>query len=71
MTIREELAQWLEKFCDTRGHVYPPELFGELADECLRQIEWARRECVEAADSETAEFTVMLPLTLAPPDWKP
>ena len=73
MSLRDELAKHIEEYCYERGHVYPVELFGELADEVIRMMEWARRKNVTFVQDNWqnligAEFT---DLTLPPEDWKP
>ena len=44
-----------------------------VADECIRQMEWARTECVESVDSYDAgnSWLKNKSLTPAPDDWKP
>lgn len=52
---------------------------GKLADEVIRQMEWARRpdremqviESWEQGGKRGPTIVRNLPLTLAPPDWKP
>ena len=57
----------------------------DMADECIRQMEWTRTVCVSSTQAlglspspippqqmtDWAEITGTLPLTLAPKDWKP
>lgn len=53
--------------------------YGILADEVIRQMEWARRECGEyfripsGVTPEPGKLIPLeeVPLTLAPEDWKP
>lgn len=42
------------------------------ADECIRLMEWARRECtdIDWIDYEECEVDTNDPLTLPPDDWK-
>jgi len=46
-----------------------------VADECIRQMEWARKGWLERIDSNGSRFYMTAPpqspLTLAPDDWKP
>jgi hypothetical protein len=52
----------------------PNPTFGDLADEVLRQMEWARRECVTSVDSFQAGNSWLdydQTMTLAPPGWQP
>lgn len=47
---------------DSNPHAAP---WLAAADECLRQMEWARRNCIY-----TGTDPVPPPITLAPKDWK-
>jgi hypothetical protein len=45
-----------------------------VADECIRQMEWARdqcRDCVGGPAEDTLDAIYELKLTAAPPDWSP
>lgn len=45
-----------------------------VADECIRQMEWARRCCQWTPVTwkmSSEEIAARNPLTFAPPDWKP
>lgn len=80
MTLREELAARLARIMNRYfGHegAYPGFDLA-LADECIRQMEWARNECTgehwEGDGRDGTRHLVdrsELPLTLAPEDWKP
>jgi len=76
VTIREELAKTLKAaFWRTTSHK-PTEDFNDhwyrTADECLRQMEWARRQTAESCEEKPYAFhNLEQPITLAPPDWKP
>ena len=69
--LREELADQLFR----AWHAAVPGSNGWLlvADECIRQMEWARRECVIPfqPDYDECEIDYSAPLTLAPKDWQP
>lgn len=77
--LREQLAQRLAAVVPTSNYGAELDLrkvqekfYGALADECLRQMEWARHECSTGpGDSEGVELDFDQPLTLAPEDWKP
>jgi hypothetical protein len=71
MSLRDELAKHIEEYCYERGHVYPVELFGELADEVIRLMEWPRRGCDDPDWADRWDDKPMRPLTLPPDDWKP
>ncbi len=61
MTLRDELEKKL------RG-IYvnaDSDVFGLIADECIRQMEWARREGMDGDRDKPYE------VSLAPPEWKP
>jgi hypothetical protein len=52
----------------------PIATWGDLADECIRQMEWARTGWVECKDNNGSSFYsrgASTYLTLAPEDWKP
>jgi hypothetical protein len=87
MTLREELARRLYGVASIIGGE-PTESslsFWRLAaDECLRQMEWSRREmhqrCSDYTQNAFDDGGALpgpdrpegnLPLTIAPPDWKP
>ena len=57
-----------EKLADQLRVLYPEateDVFGVLADECLRQMEWARRQVPMGMSPRQVD------LAIAPPDWKP
>lgn len=44
------------------------------ADECIRQMEWARRQGADSVEASIIEIELAKEhgtITLAPPDWKP
>lgn len=62
------------------------EMFDRLADEVIRQMEWARHECDRIAENHwdgecpdgqaccvehVRQVTASTPLTAAPPNWQP
>ena len=53
----------------------PPATWGDLADECIRQMEWAKQIGHDSATGKNHDVGEWgeggLPLTLAPEDWKP
>lgn len=53
----------------------PPFIWRDIAQECLRQMKWARREVVDrhygSAPDDRALIDEMTPLTLAPEGWTP
>jgi len=87
--LREQLSTKLldvfsKGFVDLRqpdGSVNVVTVWNLVADECIRQMEWARRPDREvevtqywekgAGPAPTVIRTSELPLTLAPDDWKP
>jgi hypothetical protein len=69
VSLREKMVTRLQEWqcaqCDM-----PLSFWQSLADECIRQMEWARRqEWVTEEMFRTAR--IARPLTLAPEDWKP
>jgi hypothetical protein len=71
MTLREGLARhWKRRFHHCGTCAEDTSLLGEfwfsMADECIRQMEWAR-SCYDW----TAPTELNPPLTIAPEDWKP
>lgn len=84
MTMREELAlrlarlQW-STMTDEPGRPVaiveidsaqgPGTTWGDLADECIRQMEWARGLYMKSEG--VGPIKVVPGLTLAPEDWKP
>lgn len=71
MSLREELARRLYKatYPELEPH-NASDLWLLIADECIRQMEWAR-ETVPMTKTLAATFRDLVPLTLAPEDWKP
>jgi hypothetical protein len=71
MSLHNEAIERMRGAARASGYdlVGPPAdaMFSSIADECLRQMEWARTECSPYAHECWHE----VPLTLAPPDWKP
>ena len=79
MSLREELAavlweaRWkrIETGSGIKGNRFPDiddvgqRAWLDVADECIRQMEWAR------ASSPGKDYGRTPPLTLAPEDWKP
>ena len=67
MSLREDLTRRFEElaevYASTEGAPTPDALRMVYANECIRQMEWARREERELSGN-------LLP-TLAPEDWKP
>lgn len=60
------------------GHPMCPRAYMAMANECLRQMEWARRYCiteytlVEHSASGAIRITkIDQPLTVAPDEWRP
>lgn len=84
--LREEVARRLYRAQTPLGNHQVPwertaawhqDRFCRIADECIRLMEWARRECnawevVErsAPWAEVAEFEQLVPLTLPPDTWE-
>jgi hypothetical protein len=81
VNLRDELSRHLafrfESLVPTNNLLWP-----ELANEVIRQMEWARKTYLDIAgdgpepgghNCDEACYTRMnkLPLTLAPEDWKP
>ena len=82
MSLREDLARRLTGILNgTMVHTETsPEGFpgmtradmGPVADECIRQMEWARQKTTYVTSIDYDEDEVAWgDLTLAPPDWKP
>ena len=74
MSLREELARRLARICETEEDWG---LYTTQADECIRQMEWARTRHGEKWEGDGRDGTRHIvdldeePLTLAPEDWKP
>lgn len=77
MTLREELARRMShatyanpRYPDT---VYDQdwEMFLYAADECIRQMGWARGETLRMTEELSLSAADDAPLTLAPEDYKP
>lgn len=48
--------------------------YGNIADECIRQMEWARRNCLYGPSEIPGGSAICLtfnPISIAPEDWKP
>jgi hypothetical protein len=85
MTLREELARrvWdVAEAADPHPNAgcleWSDEVGNALADEVIRQMEWARRGRFRTAGScdggtvcRGSEMDWIDPVNLAPPDWKP
>ena len=90
MSLREDLAKRLAKVLNgaiVRAETTPEGFpgmtradMGPVADECIRQMEWARQRCGrESAPPTYTEYGsrpihgmgALKTLTLAPPDWNP
>jgi len=82
MTLREQLvSRMFMLLVAHKAHVKPAAMktvCGVLADECIRQMEWARQEAHYAwkqpfghQEQPANEARAALLLTLAPEDWKP
>jgi hypothetical protein len=80
--MREELAHRLGEILAQAIDNAKPEPdggaligLGRLTDECIRQMEWARKRWQANKDSNGSTFYTAVPeghpMTLAPPDWKP
>jgi len=73
--LREELARRLSTIWQKEMQDEPDAdvHWNAIADECIRQMEWARRECVIPfqPDYDECEIDYSAPLTFAPADWKP
>jgi len=75
VTIKDKLS---DKFRTLYSEA-EEDVFGVLAEECIRQMEFARRKAHEEAVWEESGATVnwndgsyrISPLTPAPEDWKP
>ena len=82
-TIGRHLYNFAHMKNDPRAHDPAPdwedagsmtrEMWRKLGRECLRQMEWARAECVKSVDSFGAgnSWLVNISLTVAPDDWSP
>lgn len=82
MTLREELSRRLcslvwgaphmpyanEPVCSEQDRAVT---WGDLADECIRQMEWARRQTFDSVRDYLPDVEVHEPLTAAPEGWKP
>jgi hypothetical protein len=46
--------------------------FLRMADECIRQMEWVRKDCIACCtQADYEDYIKTFALTLAPSDWKP
>lgn len=76
-SLREQLARRLAKISEDQPYLDDFDAdenpaWGALADEVIRQMEWARINCADLIAPEgTMDVDTMVPLTLAPPEWKP
>lgn len=77
MSLRDDLARRLQ-VVGLRESVWTGsfEHWEWLADECIRQMEWARTQCVGEqwegdADDRHVVDRSQLGMTLAPSDWRP
>jgi len=76
MSLREDLIEALRKSYEEPTTKGPDDIFPQMpgwpavADECIRQMAWARRN-VPYPDELVHEWATDEPLTLAPEDWKP
>lgn len=83
-SLRERLADVLwQRLCAAHPQIYrgvrqPGNAHGTLftvADEVIRQMEWARRQIIDrhygSTDDDRAHVNESTPLTLAPEDWQP
>lgn len=74
MSLRDELVQRLADVAKSAEVKEGADgIYGKIANEVIRQMEWARRHCVEIyiPDYDEAELNIDVDLTTAPPDWKP
>ena len=97
MSLREELARKLfDLYWSQRGYKFrelgamspeDPIVWASMADECIRQMEWARRKCSQLnvveyfgprrlddgtwSDARGVHVEGFVPLSLAPEEWKP
>jgi len=78
MTLREQLARRLLKVGDIPMSMGPQKVRKKIraermADECIRQMEWARYEGFSRAIEAWRKFELTpceeRPMTLAPEDW--
>jgi len=76
MSLRSELADHLLKSFGEALARHKPDVdavWGFMADECIRQMEWARRlsNCDQVERYEIGVRDLEPPLSLAPESWKP
>ena len=76
MSVRQGLADKLRNVSGAPITTWDMIGWGDMADECIRQMEWARGIGYRHAElaSDDADYVLAVnrpPLTLAPEDWKP
>jgi hypothetical protein len=79
--LREQLKRRLDKVYHTHLPLEPHDIFiqvagiGAVADECIRQMEWARHECpfewAGTPDPITKAGSADAILSIAPDGWTP